>query len=100
MSEYMKCTLLRGTAASAIIFRNDVNVWERGSVVIKVTRYLTDSTIVDSYSQYEWINIKGVCFATDRNSRFRSPPYTVSGLKRLSLFKSVQKKEKKVVDLC
>ena len=56
MSEYMKCTLHRGTAASAIIFRNDVNVWERGSVVIKVTRYLTDSTIVDSYSQHEWIN--------------------------------------------
>ena len=29
-------------------------------VLIKVTRYLTDSTIVDSYSQHEWINKESV----------------------------------------
>ena len=69
------------TAAYAIIFRNDVNVWQQGSVVIKVTRYLTDSTFVDSF--LIWMDKWGVCFATDRNSRFRSPPFTVSGLKMI-----------------
>ena len=29
-------------------------------VLIKVTRYLTDSTIVDNYSQHEWINKESV----------------------------------------
>jgi len=99
MSEYVKCSLLRRTAAYAIIFRNDVNFWERGSVVIKVTRYLTDTSIVDSYSQHEWINKESVLprieipVSDHHHSLFQAS-------KALSVFKSVQKKEKKVVDLC
>ena len=68
-------------------------------VLIKVTRYLTDSTIVDSYSQHEWINKESVLprieipVSDHHHSLFQAS-------KGLSIFTSVEKKEKKVVDLC
>ena len=34
----------------AIIFRNDVNVWERGASVIKVTRYLADDWLFNIHN--------------------------------------------------
>ena len=58
-----------------------------------------DSTIVDSYSEHEWINKESVLprieipVSDHHHSLFQAS-------KGFSVFKSVQKKEKKVVDLC